>query len=366
LRRPWRHPLLGLLLLALLLDASRATAGLCLPPLLGGRPRLHEVGRLHVMWLDLLMREHEVCWREPAVPNEARIFALGNSTIFGFPLPADRTAIGLVDRRFANRGIPAHVFNLGFVFTYQLKELLILSKALPYEPDLIVYGVTLDDFLHRAPLEYASMKEFFEANSGTIERLAADPPATFAEPLERYREAQARTVRPIAPWIALRQTGSFVRRYVAEFAMALRKRMFPDLPDENALIQKPNPHYSCETVKRDFEKNFSDWKAWSMLDALAELRDERGIDVLVVNWPVAHVPRGDCYNIRYPAAALADYAVWMKERTAALDLPYLDLHDLLLPSEFVDSLHPTAHGQAKVAARLAVRLEAWLAERAER
>jgi lysophospholipase L1-like esterase len=65
--------------------------------------------------------------------------------------------------------------------------------------------------------------------------------------------------------------------------------------------------------------------------------------------------------VRYPAAALADYVDWMRERTTALDLPYLDLHDLLAPEEFVDSLHPTARGQARIAARLALRLEELMA-----
>jgi len=355
-----------MLVLLLLLDASRASADLCIPPILGERPRLHDLGRVQVMWLDLLMRRHEVCWREPDTPDEERIFALGNSTIFGFPLPPDRTAIGLVNRRFENLHVPAHVFNLGFVFTYQLKDLLILSAALPYAPDMIVYGVTLDDLVHLAPMPYPAMEEIFDANSALVERLAENPPPTFAQPLRSYRDRQAKTVRPLAAWIDLRQTGSFVRSSAADLARALRKWMFPAFPDERPAIQRVDPHYPCAPVLRQYESTFVDWQDWSMLDYLAQLRDEQGIEVLIVNWPVAHQPRGACYNVRYPASAVEEYVAWMRNRTQALDLPYLDLHDLLKLNEFVDSLHPTARGQAKVAARLAAKLEAMLEQRPKR
>jgi hypothetical protein len=135
------------------------------------------------------------------------------------------------------------------------------------------------------------------------------------------------------------------------------------MPDEKPVIQSPNPNYSCERVQQQFETNYADWKSWNLLEYLAELRDERGIEILIVNWPVSREPRGDCYNIRYSNAALADYLDWLGEQTEALDLPYLDLHDLLDRREFVDSLHPTARGQAKVAGRLAARLEELLSER---
>lgn len=143
-----------------------------------------------------------------------------------------------------------------------------------------------------------------------VERLAAQPAPNFGEPLERYREAQAESIRPSAAWIAMRQTGTLARSATRRFAMALRKRMFPELRERMPGVQKTNPRYACDPVVRDFETNSANWKQWHMLDFLAELREETGVEILVVNWPVAHQPRGDCYNIRYPTEAMSDYDDW--------------------------------------------------------
>ena len=354
--------LLWFVLVGLLVAAqSAARAEICLPPAIGDRPRLTELGKTQVLWLELLFRQHEVCWRAPRVPDETRIFAIGNSTTFGFPLPYDQSAIGLVNQHLERRGIPAHVFNLGFAYTYQVKEALILSEVLAYEPDFIVYGVTLDDLIHIAPFRYRPLVEFFNSNSFAVERLAANPPPTFEEPFRRYLDAQADDVRPYAAWLGLRQAGTFIRVRARQTAKTLRKRLFPGVPDEKPEILDTKPDYRCKPAAREFNKTHENWQAWSMLDYLAELRAETGIEVLVVNWPVAHEPQGRCYNVRYPAAAFADYVSWMEDKAESLKLPYLDIHDLLAPVDFVDSVHPTASGQRKVAVELEAKLDELLA-----
>ena len=358
----WRSGLLRILLLGLLVTSGATTAWsqTCLPPLLDGRPRLQDVDKTGVLWLNLLLRQHEVCWRESRDPTETRIFALGNSAIYGFPWPSELSAVGLINRKFERQGTRAHIFNLGFVFTYQTKEALILSEALRYKPDFIIYGVTFDDFGHLAPYPYAPLAAFFDANSRAISRLASDPPNTFEEPFRLYRDAQATNVRPYAVWNELRQAGTFVRLAAQQTAKALRKRMFPSLREKNPKPARQNPRYDCEEVKRSYANKYANWKDWSMLEYLAQLRTETGIEVLVVNWPVAHEPRGDCYNVRYPAAAFQDYVDWIEEEAEELGLEYLDLHRLLKRREFVDSVHPTKKGQRRVAFQLEKKVAALL------
>jgi len=257
---------------------------------------------------------------------------------------------------FDRQNIPAHLFNLGFVFTYQVKEALILSEALPYEPDFVVYGATLDDFGHLAPFPYLPVTTFFNANSRAVAQLASDPPPTFGEPFRKYRDAQAENIRPYASWIAFRQTGTFVRLAVEQTAKMLRRKLFPAFREANPQTHKRRALYNCAEVKKSFSKKYANWKEWNMLEYLAILRRETGMKVLVVNWPVAYEPRGDCYNVRYPTAALEDYVDWMGETTKRLGLEYLDLHDLLARQDFVDSVHPTVGGQKKVAIRLAKQI----------
>lgn len=352
-KRGWvrlqRVLLVGFFILA---GATTVWAKICLPPVSGDRPRLHDIDKTGVLWLELLLRQHEVCWREARSPNERRIFAIGNSAIYGFPWPYESTAIALVNEELERQGVAAHIFNLGFVFTYQTKEAMILSEALRYEPDFIVYGVTLDDYAHLAPFPYLPVTKFFEANSRAVARLAADPPRSFEEPFRLYRDAQAADVRPYASWIEFRQAGTFVRLAAQQTAKTIRKRMFPSFQEEGPRIGKKNPRYDCNKIKRSFEKTYANWNEWSMLEYLAQLRAETGVEVLVVNWPVAHEPRGDCYNVRYPNESFEEYLEWMQKKADGLGLAYLDLHDLLDRLEFVDSVHPTIEGQRKVATRL--------------
>jgi len=352
--RRWRKRLLRTLLVALFIAGGATTAWsqICLPPLLGDRPRLQDMDKTGVLWLNLLLRQHEVCWRKPEQPGETRIFAIGNSAIYGFPWPSDLSSIGFVNKSFERQEIPAHLFNLGLMFTYQTKEAMVLSEALPYKPDFIVYGVTLDDLAHLAPYPYLPVATFFDANSRTVERLASDPPPTFEEPFRLYRDTQAESVRPIASWTEFREMGTFVRLAMEQTAKALRKKMFPEFREKIPKIRRGSRRYRCRGIIPGFEEKYAGWKEWSMLEYLAELRAETGVEVLVVNWPVAHEPRGACYNARYPTEAFNEYVEWMENKAAELELDYLDLHDLLVRREFVDSVHPTVKGQRKVARRL--------------
>lgn len=313
-----------------------------------------------VLWLNLLLRQHEICWREPQSSPETRIFAIGNSAIYGFPWPPELSAVALINRKFVQQGVPAHLFNLGLMYTYQVKEAMVLSEALRYEPDFIVYGVTLDDLGHLAPFPYLPVSAFFDANSRTVDRLAADPPPSFAQPFQRYREAQAQDVRPYAAWIEFREIGTFVRLAVQQTAKALRKKLFPAYLDPMLPVTKGSPPYRCRDVIPSFHEKYANWQDWSMLEFLADVKTKTGVEVLIVNWPVAHYPRGKCYNVRYPAAAFREYVAWMEEKAEDLGLEYLDLHDLLMRREFVDSIHPTARGQRKVAQRLGAKITAIL------
>lgn len=346
--------------------ASTAWSQVCLPPLLGDRPRLQDMDKTGVLWLDLLLRQHEVCWREPAQPEEIRIFAIGNSAIYGFPWPSDLSSIGFVNVAFEQQEIPAHVFNLGLMFTYQTKEAMVLSEALRYEPDFIVYGVTLDDLAHLAPYPYLPVATFFDANSRTVDRLASNPPPTFEEPFRLYRDAQSKDVRPYASWIEFREMGTFARLAVEQTAKALRKKMFPDFREKIPKIRRGSRRYRCRDVLPSFEEKYANWREWSMLEYLAQLRTETGVEVLVVNWPVAHEPRGACYNARYPTAAFDEYVDWMEKKAGELELDYLDLHDLLGRREFVDSVHPTVRGQRKVAKHLEAEIITLLEKKSSR
>src|SRR5689334_2010898 len=109
----------------------------CLPPVFERGERLHGLPGPSVFWLELLLRQHEVCRRE--VPGEVRIFLTGSSSVFGFPFPSKQTFAHRLNDSFAATGVPAHVFNLAFVNPYQVRDAVIISEARRFKPDILLY-----------------------------------------------------------------------------------------------------------------------------------------------------------------------------------------------------------------------------------
>jgi hypothetical protein len=357
-RRPAR---VWLAAAVILVAATGARASFCLPPLMEDGSRLVAATDARVLWLEPLLRQHEVCWRDPAQPGEARIFVIGSSGIFGYPHAADKTAVAIVNRAFDEQGTPAHLFNLGMLWSYAAKDALILREAERYRPDAIVYAVTFDDFYHQSPVGYPPVDNFFLRNSRAVDRAAAEKLTGIGEPFDLYRRFWSDDVAGEAAWRAFREIGSLARVLVRQLAVSSLSAWFPDhlvgMPDS----PEPKDDYDCAEVHR-FALNWMNWKDWSLLPWLAELERERGTPVLVVNWPVAPDPAGDCFNARYLEANFDDYNAWLRRETEARGLAYLDLHDLLAPEDFLDSIHPGVEGQRAVAVRLEAALRELLPE----
>jgi hypothetical protein len=335
--------------------ADAAPPWLCLPPVFEGGQRLHQSGAPRVFWLELLLRQHQVCRHASSGRDERRIFLLGSSGVFGFPLPVERTFGALLNEHFAQEDVPARLFNLCSVFPYELRDALILREALRYEPDLILYPVTPSEFVHMAPALFPpQLVEFFDRNRETLAELVADPPRGLEEPFERYRPLLERDTPP-SFFDRLREIGSFARIAAAEHARVLARQLNPSLPPErlSKALTTRQTSYDCGATKEKSEREFSGWKDWNILEHLAELRARLGIAVMIVHWPIAHEPVGDCYNVRFTNALAREFAEWLRAETERLDLPYLDLHDFLAAEEFLDSLHVSAEGHRKIAARLA-------------
>lgn len=343
----WRSSSSFLLLFALFVAAPAARAEVCLPPVFEGGRRL-VFDEVHVAGLDLLLRQHEACWRRPASPDEKRVFVFGNSGIFGFPHASEDTALEILNRRFEAEDISAHLFNLGFVLSYNLKDTLILRESLRYQPDVIVFSVMLDDFVHVAPLRYPPLLKFFDENSREIERFADERPAGIAKPMTSWRQAQAEGVRKVAAWRAFRDAGSLVRVAAGSWARIAQRSLFPNMPPERAAIE-PKRSYDCREVVRSFAKLHRGWEEWNPLEYLEQVRDETGARILVVSWPAARDPQGPCFNLRYTGKSLAFYREWIAAQARKRGFAFVDLQTDFPQDEFVDSVHPTAAGQAAVA-----------------
>lgn len=97
--------------------------------------------------LEAMFASHEISG-EPKSDQEFRVVFIGDSSTWGFLLPPDKTlsasvnqaAVQLPDGRYLR------AYNLGYPVMSLAKDLLILKEAMAYQPDLIVWPVTLESF----------------------------------------------------------------------------------------------------------------------------------------------------------------------------------------------------------------------------
>jgi hypothetical protein len=347
--------MIAAVVLALLGSARPTTARLCLPPLFENGQRLQPLGDINLMWLDPLLRQHEICWRDH--PGEVRIALFGNSAVFGLPLPADQSFSAVINAEFAASSVHAHMFNLGWVYTYELRDVVILHEALPYRPDVIVDAITLANLIHVAPIWFAPITRFFEVNINALVGLQAAPPPGLVEPLQRYRAMVADRSLWLIASDRLRQLGALAYAAAHEHAEVLARLLGAKPIPDAFRPQLRVAGYDCQKTLADNQTDFRDFKQWNPLEDLADIRRRTGAEVLVVNWPDAAEPNGECYNRRYGKALLTEYNRWLKDETDRLHLAYLDLHDLLPPVNFIDSLHVTAAGHRRIAERVGQALE---------
>ena len=361
-----RRALFAILLAAIARPAAAAPAPMwpCLPPIFDHGERLHPLPGPSVFWLDLLLRQHEICRRW--TPGEVRIVLAGSSSVYGFPLTTEHTFAHLLNDHFAAAGIPAHVFNLAFVNPYQVRDAVIIDAARSFAPDIIVYPITLAEFAHVAPVEFAAMVKFFGANRGAVMQLADHPPSGLDEPIRRYATALNRPGRRMSTWDYLQEAGGLLRSAVRIHARAVAERLGSVPPSLVNQSPQRQTSYDCAKTAAVVAERYRNWQTWNILSYLEELRRSDGIDVVVVAWPVAHEPVGDCYSVRYTEESVQEFNGWVQAESARRGLPFVDLHALLPPELFLDSLHVSAAGHAGVAAALESVLDPLIASRLER
>jgi len=356
----WRSSLLLGAVVALL--PAAAEARLCWPAVLDNGLRLQRREPMPVQWLPLLFRQHEVCSRRPERAGELRVFVTGSSGIYGFPLGPDQAVSGILNARRTPAGPPVHFYNLGHLFTYQVKDALIVRESLGYQPDLIVHALVLSDFVHRAPVGFPGVAAFLRGNRGALAAFAEERPPGLVEPLALIREAQAGERWPpaVENW---RQTGRFVRMTAEANAHSLlagsRQAAVPSAPFP---LPQDDPDYDCTELVARYAAHWESWREWNILAYLESVRNAADVPIVVVNWPVAERPRGRCYSARFPRAELRRYFGWVRREAGDRGLPLLEYQDLLRPDEFFDSIHPNAAGQRKIARQLEIDLAPLLVE----
>jgi hypothetical protein len=310
-----------------------------------GRVRLpfgenpQEAYNLSLYDLEAMFASHEINARaKPA--DELRIILIGDSATWGTLLEPGDTLSGLINQAglTAAPGKTVRAYNLAYPSMSIIKDLMLLEKALAYEPDLIVWPVTLQSFPRAIQVETPLVANNPQLVRPLIENLGLnldpnDPQFVDSTFLDRTLIGRRRTI-----FDALQ-----LQFYGLKWAATGIDQTYPA---------------DYTPAQRDFEAGDVTFQGWQEADftpdqlALEVLNAGTilagDVPVLVVNEPIL-ISEGENSDIRYdffyPRWAYDLYRQEMNRAAENADWTYVDLWDVVPQTEFTNSaVHLTPEG----------------------
>lgn len=298
---------------------------------------------LSLMNLPAMLAAHEVA--RPKADDEYRVFVMGDSSVWGILLRPEETLAGQLNalNLAAPDGRRMRFYNLGHPVMALLKDLMLLDTAIQYQPDLIVWAVTLQSF----PRGQQLYPPLVQHNADTVRRLIQtydlnlspdDPrlvnPTFWDKTIIGRRRDLADLLRLQLYGAAWGATG------IDQFYPAEYKPRQSDF-DEDESWQGLQPD---DGVPDDF-------LSFDVIEAFFERAGD--VPVLLVNEPI-YVSSGQNsdlrYNFWYPRWAYDAYRAMLQDKAQANDWPLLDVWDAVAPNEFTDSpVHMTPAGTRQLA-----------------
>ena len=289
--------------------------------------------------LDAMFASHVISGR-PKPADEFRVITLGDSSIWGTLLRPEETLAGQLNAAHLSAcGRAVRVYNLGYPTISLTKDWLILDYALRYQPDLVVWGVTLEAF----PRDKQLSTPLVANNAARLEALGlrTDDPAIVHPTLwERTIVGQR---RPLADLLRLQFYG------IMWGATGIDQTYPTDYPPAQTDLTAQETFHGMKQPTLD-----ANLLAFDIFEA--GLRAAGKIPVVVVNEPmlVSTGKNSDVrYNFFYPRWAYDQYRQQISGRAAFGSWAYLDLWNLVPAGEFTNSaIHLTPKGEALLAARV--------------
>jgi hypothetical protein len=303
---------------------------------------------LSLFQLEAMFASHELT-SGPKPLDEYHVLLVGDSSTWGFLLPAGQTLSAALNIQADGRLLPdgrrLRFYNLGYPVMSLTKDLLILSRGLQYQPDLIVWLVTLESFPYDKQLFAPLLRQNPQAVRALIDRfgLKLDPQdpgfihsGFWDETIVGQRRALADLLRLQLYGVMWTATG--IDQYIpTDFTPRME-----DMPADERFHDLKPPHLQASDLALDVLR--------------AGLQAAGKTPVLLVNEPM-FISQGENsdirYNFYYPRWAYDDYRSIMAAESAANGWEYLDVWDLVPGDQFTNSaVHLSAQGTEQLAMKL--------------
>ncbi len=314
---------------------------------LPGRPRLpfgetpERAYNFSLYQLDAMFASHEAA--RPKAADEYRVILIGDSAVWGTLLKPEDTLAGKLN----TLNLPAgdkniRVYNLGYPTMSLMKDLLMLNRAMGYEPDMIVWLMTAESF----PYDKQLFSPIVQNNPGEARGLIAQYGLSF-NPNDPAFVAPTLWDKTI---IGRRRALADVFRlqlYGVLWAATGIDQEYPEKYELRANDLEADPDFHNLQPPHLTEKDL----ALEVLAAGAKIAGD--VPILFVNEPIfiADGLNSDLrYNFFYPRWAYDDYRGLWNARAEQKGWAHLDLWDLIPAREFTNSaVHLSRNGSAMLA-----------------
>lgn len=298
---------------------------------------------LSIYNLEAMVASHELS-AVPKAEDEYRVIFLGDSSTWGFLLEPQQTLAAQINDAglTLDDGRRLRAYNLGYPVMSLTKDLLILSLAKRYQPDLIVWPLTLESFPYDKQLfpplllnNPDAVKQLIQTQDLNID--LEDAKFVAGNLWHNTILGQRRTLADIIrlQLYGLMWAATGIDQHIPE---TYTPRM-EDLPEDLSFHNLEAPHLDRADL------------AFELLRSGVELAGETPI--IFINEPmfISHGLNSDIrYNFYYPRWAYDEYREYIQEESVKQGWNYLDLWDAIPPAEFTNSaVHLSPEGTAQFA-----------------
>ncbi len=314
-----------------------------------GRPRfpfgenILEAHNLSIGDLQALFAAH-LLDGTPKAADELRVLVIGDSSIWGTLLHPEQTRSGQWNvAALTCDGKRLRFYNLGYPTLSLTKDLLILETAQRYQPDAVIWAVTLESFAADTQLSSPLLAANAEAVRGLIARYhlplnEADlPRSTF------WQRTLIGQRRALADWARLQLLGviwaatGVDQVYPSRYPPAQR-----DFAEDVRFHGLEGPYLPPDAL------------AWEVLRA--GIQQVAPSKVLLINEPILIASGKNShlrYNFYYPRWAYDHYRALLAAFVTEHAIPYMDAWDWVDASQFTNSaIHLTPQAEARLAQAL--------------
>jgi len=294
--------------------------------------------------LDAMFASH-VIEGTPKADLEFRVIIVGDSSVWGTLLKPEETIAGQLNAaNLSVCGKNVKVYNLGYPTISLTKDVMLLSRGMEYDPDLIIWMTTLDAF----PIEKQTASPLAANNEETLHSLATS---------YQLRVEANDSVAEKSFW------GNTIVGNRRALADLIRLQIYGVMWAATGIDQFYPAEYEKAQTDFDADESYHDLTAPLNEDVLALNALETGFRVagdtpmILVNEPmlISTGTNSDIrYNFFYPRWAYDDYREMMNALTQQNNWRYADLWNVIPADEFTNSaIHLTPAGEKILAENLA-------------